>query len=196
MSESPQPAAAGPHVGPGARRPRYQRSTGGLLGALIVSVVAVLAIAGLRALTSDPEPTPVRAVDYSAMMRAGRADAKLLVLAPERLPAGWTATSATYTTGGSPTWHLGMLTDQRKYVGVEESGASVRSLVTEHVDVNAERGADVTIAGETWQVWTDSGGDYAVVRTLPGPKGQSETVVVVGSAPETAIREFAATLHE
>ena len=38
---------------------------------------AVVAFAGLNALKTDHDPTPVRAVDYQAMVRAGRADHKL-----------------------------------------------------------------------------------------------------------------------
>ena len=156
MSESPEPVSGG-----GAR---YQRSPGGLIGALLVTVVAVLAFVGFRALTSDEEPTPVRAVDYAAVAQGARADDKLVVLAPSRLPLGWKATSATYTRGASPTWHLGMLTDDNKYVGVEEARSSIKELVEEHVDAAAEQGKEVTIGAEKWQTWTDSGGDYAVAR--------------------------------
>ena len=67
---------------------------------MLVTVLAVVAFAAFRAITRDNEPTPVRAVDYAASVRAATADKKLLVMAPDRLPPGWTATSATYTTGG------------------------------------------------------------------------------------------------
>ena len=101
MSESSEP------VSPGGGR--YQRSSGGLIGAMLVTVAAVIAFVVFRALTSDDEPTPVRAIDYTAAVQSARADDKLLVLAPARLPLGWKATSATYTRGVSPTWHLGIL---------------------------------------------------------------------------------------
>jgi hypothetical protein len=176
-------------------RPRYQRSTGGLLGALIVTVIAVVAFAVIRAVTDDTEPTPVRTVDYAASVKAGRADGLLSVMAPEQLPKGWRATSASYVGGGDPTWHLGLLTDKGKYVGVEESRRSIEHLVREHVDVAAERGEDVTINGEPWQVWTDAGGDYAVARSLEVGGSAVESWVVVGSAPDAAVRELAGTLE-
>src|SRR3954464_13642703 len=47
---------------------RYTPSTGGLGGAMFVPVVAVVAFWGLNALKTDHETTPVRAVDYPAMM--------------------------------------------------------------------------------------------------------------------------------
>jgi hypothetical protein len=164
------------------------------VGAMIVTVLAVVAFTAFRAVTSDDEPTPVRSVDWATQVKGGRADKKLMVLAPERLPAGWKATSATYTTGVSPTWHLGMLTDKGKYVGVEEARSSVEDLVQEHVDTNAEQGKDVTIAGETWQTWTDPGGDYAVSRSLEVGGKTYESWLVVGTAREAVIRDFAGTL--
>jgi hypothetical protein len=172
---------------------RYQRSTGGLVGAMVVIVLGVLAFAGLNALKTDREPTPVRAVDYAAMVRAGRADDKLLLMAPESLPTGWKATSAGYETGTSPTWHLGLLTDKGKYVGVEEALGGVDDLVEEHVDPDAEQGEDVTIDGQTYQTWTDADGDYAVSRTVQ-VAGNPESWLVVGTAPESTIRDFAASL--
>ena len=187
MSESEQPAP------PATGRARYERSFGGLVGAMLVTVLAVVAFAALRAVTSDNEPIPARAVDYTAEVERARADKQLVVMAPERLPLGWRATSATYTGGASATWHLGSLTEERKYVGVEEARASIEDLVEEHVDAKAERGKDVIIAGAPWQTWTDVGGDYAVARLLPAA-GATESVLVVGTAPADEIRDFAGSL--
>ncbi len=186
MTESREPAPSG--------APRYPRTSGGLLGAMVVTVIAVLAFAAFRALTRDNEPTPVQSVDYSVSLKAGRADQKLLVVAPDRLPSGWKATSASYVPGTRAAWHLGILTGARKYVGVEEARSTIKELATEHVDANAERGKDVTIAGETWQTWTDAGGDYAVGRSLKKNGTTVESWIVVGTAPEKQIRDFAGTL--
>jgi hypothetical protein len=173
---------------------RYTRSTGGLVGAMVVTVVAVVAFWGLNALKTDHEATPVRAVDYAAMMRAGRADHKLLVMAPASLPRGWKATSATYQTGTAPSWHLGVLTDKGKYVGVEETLGGVKDLVEAHVDADAVQGKDVTIDGQAFQTWTDAGGDYAVSRTVRLAGDDVESYLVVGTAPDATIREFASGL--
>lgn len=187
-----------PHAGspgtPAGRPVRYQRSSGGLVGAMIVTVLMVLAFAGFRALTRDNEATPVRSVDYATAVKGGRADGKLLVVAPKELPTGWKATSASYETGMSPAWHLGLLTDARKYVGVEEAQSSIEKLAQEHVDPAAERGKDVVIEGATWQTWSDSGGDYAVGRSLSRGGKIAESWLVVGTGPEQQIRDFAATL--
>jgi hypothetical protein len=188
MSESSEPVSAGGG--------RYQRSSGGLIGALLVTVAAVLAFVGFRALTSEDKAIPVRAVDYTAAVQSARADGKLLVLAPARLPVGWKATSATYTRGLSPTWHLGLLTGDSKYVGVEEARTSIEDLVEEHVDEAAERGKEVTVGTERWQSWTDAGGDYAVARVVRGPRGAEQSVLVVGSAPAAQVRQLAASLTD
>ena len=55
---------------------RYQRSSGGLLGAMVVTVLAVVGVWALTTLKTDHASTPVQTVDYTAMMRAGRADHK------------------------------------------------------------------------------------------------------------------------
>lgn len=184
MSQSEQPGSPG----------RYQRSSGGLIGAMAVTVVLVLAFVGFRALTSDNRSTPVRTVDYQTAVKAGRADKKLMTLAPERLPSGWKATSASYLTGVSPSWHLGLLTAGDAYVGVEEALTSTDKLAEEHVDVSADRGKDVTIDGQRWQTWTDSGGDYAVARSLVVSGRTVESWLVVGTAPHEEIRDFAGSL--
>ena len=188
MSESSEPVSTGGG--------RYQRSSGGLVGAMLVTISAVIAFAVFRSLTSDNEPTPVRAVDWTAAVQSARADDRLLVLAPDRLPLGWKATSATYTRGVSPTWHLGMLTDDSKYVGVEEARTSIKALVEEHVDTDAQRGKEVTIGAEWWQTWTDAGGDYAVARVVRGPGGDEESVLVVGSAAAAEVRQLAGSLTD
>lgn len=197
MSESQEagPARAPVIASGGGAGGRYSRTSGGLVGAMLVTVLAVVAFAGFRSLFRDNDPTPVRSVDYAATVRSARAEEKLLVVAPERLPSGWTATSATYTDGATPTWHLGILTEERRYVGVEESGSSIADLASEHVDPDARRGKDVTIAGRRWQTWTDSGGDYAVARSLTMGGRSVESWLVVGTAPEKEIRDFAATLR-
>ncbi|MCW2817569.1 MAG: hypothetical protein JWR42_356 [Marmoricola sp.] len=187
MSQSqPQGAPQPPRGG------RYQRSNGGLLAAMLVTVLLVVGFVAFRGIFRDNAATPVRAVDYRVMLKAGVADDKLAMLAPPRLPIGWQATSATYATGTSPTWHVGILTTKQKFIGIDESRSSVSDLVTQYVDPNATRGKDLRLAGETWQVYTDAGGDYGLARTLtgPGPNRVQEAVLVAGSAPDAEIRDL------
>jgi hypothetical protein len=161
---------------------------------MIVIVLGVVAFAGLNALKRDHDPTPVRAVDYQAMVRAGRADHKLSIQAPATLPAGWKATSADYLTGSDPTWHLGVLTDQGDYIGVEEARGAAKDLVEEHVDPDAVQGEDVTIGGVEFETWTDAGGDYALSHEVRTGETPTESWLVVGTAPKATIRDYAARL--
>lgn len=173
---------------------RSQRSVAGMVGALIVVVLLVALWVGFRSLTSDKEATPVHTVDWAAWVKAGRADQQLMLFAPAKLPSGWRATSVDYAGGNGASWHLGLLTDSGKYVGIEESRESTEDLVEQYVDEDAVRGEDVTVAGEAWQTWTDAGGDYALVRSVEVGGQPYESVLVVGSAPEAAIEDFTATL--
>jgi hypothetical protein len=157
---------------------------------MVVTVVAVVGYWALTALKTDHVSSPVHTVDYAAMVRAGRADHKLLVMAPPSLPPGWKATSALYEPGMTPTWHLGMLTGTGKYVGVEEALGGVQNLVEQYVDQDAQQGKDVRIGGQTYQTWTDAGGDYAVTRTLRVGGTAYESWLVVGTAPDATIRDF------
>ncbi len=173
---------------------RYSRSSGGLIGAMVVTVLLVLVFVGLRAFVFGDRSTEMTGVDWEAQVRAGRSDGKLTVPAPRSLPDGWVANSAAYATGSAPSWRLGVLDTDQLYIGVYERLAGVDDLVEEHVDEDATDEGTVSVAGEEWQVFTDDGGDYALARRVPEPGGATGTVLVVGSAPRTEVRDFAAGL--
>ena len=185
-----QPESSAPLGRPGG----YQRSSSGLLAALIVTVVAVVAVYAFNALKTDHPTTPVRAVDYAAAVRGARSAGELPVLAPASLPRGWKATSARFAGGPEPTWHLGVLTAQGDYLGVEEARSTLTGLVTTYVDENAEPGRDVVVGSQTWRTWTDPGGDYALGRTT-GSGSSAVSTLVVGTAPAATVRSFVATLR-
>jgi hypothetical protein len=175
--------------------PRHERSTRGMLAALIVVVLAVAGYVGVRGLLTDNTATPVQTVDYHGWARSGRDDGKLRVLLPDPMPPGWRATSVTYTTGSDPRWHLGMLTAGGRYVGLEEQWADPMEMVQQYVDADAVRGKPIRIDGRTWHVWRDRSGDYALVNTRPSRiRNHPETVVVVGDAPAGEIQRFVGSL--
>ena len=63
VSETPgtgaEPPAPAPSAPSGSPAPRYQRSTGGLVGALLVTVLVILGFVGFRALNRDqPDVKP------------------------------------------------------------------------------------------------------------------------------------------
>ncbi len=170
-------------AGPSEKPGRYQRSANGMVGAMVVLVLLVGGFVAVQALGRDHDVDPVRTVDFEPVAEQARSDRKLYAFTPDPMPDRWRATSVSYVPGRAPRWHLGMLTDAGKYVGIEESLSPEKAVVAEFVDPEAVRGGDVRLRGRTWRVWTDSGGDYALVLATP-----ERTVLVGGSAGEKAVR--------
>jgi hypothetical protein len=170
---------------------RYQRSAAGMVGAMVVLVLVVLGFVLFRDLNRNDPPSPVRTVDYEQAAEYARDQASFDVVSPEDLPEGWRATSARYLTGESGSWHLGLLTDDDRYVGLEQSASTADAMVEEHVDAQAVEGDPVTVDGEDWATWSDSGGDLALVRETDG----TTTLVVGHEVPEATLADFAARLR-
>ncbi|MFL6021953.1 MAG: DUF4245 family protein [Marmoricola sp.] len=163
-------------------------------GIIALAVALAAAILWYYAGKPSDDQQPVQTVEWKPWVKAGQADKKLLMVVPTALPSGWRATSASYQSGVSPAWHLGMLTAQGKFVGLDEGRDTIADLVERTVDKNAAKGADVQLGGVRWQTWTDDGGDYALVHTFDGPGGNEENVIVYGSAPDGQIRSFLGSL--
>ena len=109
---------------------RYTRSTNGLVAALVVTVLAVLAFVVWRAafrqeLEVRPEP-----YDYLAAVEGAQA-AGVDVVYPGDLPEGWMATRVLLRQGERPEWGISLLTDEERFVGVRQREDSVEDLVEE-----------------------------------------------------------------
>lgn len=168
---------------------RYQRSFPGMIGALLVLLLTVAAFVAFRDINRDEPANPVEPVEYADPAEYAQGEVDYELLAPEPLPEGWMATSVRFDIGRAA-WHLGMLTDEQRYVGLEQSERPVRPMVRAHVDEEAERGEDVTIDGERWQSWTDTDDDLALVR-----RGQDVTTLVVGRVSQETLEELIASLE-
>ncbi len=154
-------------------------------------VVLVLGYVGVQAL-SEQSATTVSTVDYQRVVPDARKAADFDLVAPRRLPAGWRATTVSFSPAPDAHWHLGVLTDEGRYVGLEQSGsASVRSMVTDYVDEAARRGSPVDVAGGSWTTYTDAGGDLALVRRV----GRTTTLVVGHHVPRSALVSYTAGLR-
>jgi hypothetical protein len=169
---------------------RYQRSAAGMVGAMLVLVGLLMAFVLIRGANRDDPPSPVRAVDYHSALEHARASAGFPLLAPPHLPPGWRATSVTFTPEPDAHWHLGLLTDQNRYIGLEQGDDPVRSMLTAYVDPDPAHGTDVTIDGRTWQSWSDSGGDQALVR-----RQGDTTTLVVGTVSRTVLADYVESLR-
>lgn len=170
---------------------RYQRSPSGMVGAMIVLVVLLVAWIGFRSLTRTEPDSAVHVVDYAQVVKPAKRAADFPLVAPTSLPSGWRATSVTYTDSPPQHWHLGVLTDRDRYIGLEQGNDSEHSMVTEYVDKTASRGAPVDVAGRPWTTYTDPGGDLALVRT----DGEATTLVVGHDVPRATLLGYVAGLR-
>ena len=168
---------------------RYQRTTGGFVGSLVIAVAVILAFVAFRALTRDDLDVPTETVDYvEAVQAAQSADWK--VVYPSSLPKGWKATSVDVDPPRA--WDIGFLTADGHFVGVSQQTRSLDSMLETYVDKAPQAGGAVSLrtsVGGPWKSWSDSGGDHA----LSSDVGE-DTLLVYGSAPESDLERFAQLL--
>jgi hypothetical protein len=170
---------------------RYQRSAGGMVGAMVLLVVVVLLFVGFRALLAKQPERAVAAVDYRREVPAARKAADFALLAPPSLPRGWEATTVTFSDSPGSHWHLGVLTDENRYVGLEQGDEPVSSMLTTYVDQSTTRGKPVTVGGQSWSTYTDAQDDLALVRR----EGRTTTLVVGHAVPRAQLLAYAASLR-
>jgi hypothetical protein len=175
---TPDPAPEGPS--------RYDRSFGGLIAAMVVTVLFVAAYVGFRALTRDqPEAEPASANYLSCVADLQGADAA--VVYPVELPAGWIDTSVAFARGTPPDWRMGILTDRGEFVGVVQQASDVDDLLSTYVDKAPTAGQDAapanSLGATSWQTWSDSGGDHAFSTVMASGSLAGQTLLVYGSAP-------------
>lgn len=158
---------------------------------MIVLVAVVVAFVVFRDANRDEPSSPVREVDYARAAEFAREQAGFELVAPASLPTGWRATTVEYVPGKADRWHLGLLTDSDRYVGLEQANAAVKSMLETHVDPETEQGGAVLVDGVRWSTWTDEGGDLALVRRA----GDTTTLVVGHEVPQAQLVGFAESLR-
>lgn len=169
---------------------RYQRSTGGLVGALVITLVVIGGYIAFRAVTRDDLAVRPDKVDYREAVRALH-EAGTDVVHPSSLPAGWRVTSIDSEPGRRLVWGMGMLTPSG-FAGLREEDRPLDQLVGQYVDEHATHGADTRLGGDlggAWETFRDSGGDHAF-----GLERAHETLLVYGSASEGDLRRLAESL--
>jgi preprotein translocase subunit SecG len=151
-----------------------------------------IVVAFLMIVTWRPKHEQVKAVEYSAQLE----DAKKIapwVRGPELMPSGWTATSVEFRAPEqSPmTWHLGVVTSEKKYVGLEQSNVTGRQFQSDKLGRTSDDGTS-TVGGVTWQrkVLLDREQENALVLV-----GSGATTIVTGNAGYPALEAFASALH-
>jgi hypothetical protein len=174
---------------------RYQRSTSGMVGALLVTLLVILAFVGFRACNRTDLVVKPQHVDYVAQVGyAQQAGGRDLVY-PASLPSGWYATQLTVDPGKPSDLSLSMLTQDGAYAGLVQSPESGPALLARYVDANPTGGGSVRLPDAVdgtvtrWDVWTDSGGDTALVARHHG-----STLLVFGSASRSQLERLATSL--
>lgn len=160
-----------------------------MIGAILVLLVVVVGFVVLRDLNRVEPQGPADAVSYQRSADYAGEVLGFEVLSPEELPDGWRATSVRFAPE-PPRWHLGLLTEEGKYVGLEQARSSEQDMVTTYVDESPTRASDVTIEGKPWTSWTDEDGDRALVRS-----GPEVTTLVVGPVEQDVLVGFIKTLR-
>lgn len=193
---------------PGNKPGRYNRSFGGLIGSMIVLVLAVVGFVVFRGLVRADPAMDIEEFDYLLAVEAAQAGGVTVAYPPE-LPEGWRSTSAGF--GGSDVreFSINLLDADDEYVGLK-TVADRRGAVLERAlgEGYAEEGT-VEVAGRVpeltgaWDVYTLSD-DTAIVRELPtspAGDGSEETdsaeptlVVVFGTYDTDELADVAATL--
>ena len=149
------------------------------MGALLLGLFVV---GQLVTVTPD---RPERRVDLADAVAGARRTATFDVIAPKTLPKGWIANS---TRSGPDAWHLGVLTPEDKYIGLEQSATSVKGIVDDFAPGSRAAGT-VRLKGEAWQVRTESDGDRIYVRDT----GET-SVLVIGSARRAELERYVSSL--
>ena len=157
-------------------------------------VLSMLVVTGAVALLFLPwnhrNVDPVKVVDPAATVATAREVVSWPVLTPH-LPATWRCTSARIDSAGDaqPIVHLGYLTPETRYIGIEQSATKVTSFVHDAV-VGGQPAGTSTINGVVWTRYVSSDGvQKSLVQSAPGA-----TYVVNSQAEWPEIETFTRSL--
>lgn len=159
---------------------RYNRSFEGLIGAMIIIVLMVLAFVVYRGIFRDPPETELATVDYRDEVLGLQANG-VGVVYPESLPDGWRSTEVRYVPSEQPRFELNFFTDDDNFVGLRQVEEDVDDLL-EEAGIDEPREEDPLTgdaAGDVvsqWDAWSDDDEDHAYSAEVDG-----RTVLVYGS---------------
>ncbi len=164
---------------------RGNPSMGDVVRSVAVLGALVVALWGFGQLFVRTPDDTIKPIDYVDTVRSARPAAEFELLAPASLPKGWVATAAKFT---PTTWHLGVVTDDEEYVGLEQSKVAAKQLIDVYAKGSKADGT-VTIDGETWDLRKGPDGDVTFVRTESGL-----TTLVTGEAPRAEVEAYVSSL--
>jgi hypothetical protein len=184
--ELPTPDAE--QVEPPKYRVRPRRRGGSALDMVRSLGLVGLAVIGMVAFSLWNRPThPPVSPDISATVQAARANAAFPVLAMTTLPEGWYANAARYgsqqATNNPPTYHLGYVTQDEHYFGVDTMAGAV-SIVDKIL-------REESITGLTFAVTADGDSQrWISINTA----ATGSTIVLTGSGTREQWQQFTSAL--
>ncbi len=150
----------------------------------VMGVILLGAVLVGQLVTVTPD-RPERSVDLDTAITGAQAVATFDVVAPSELPNGWIATSARFTPDA---WHLGVLTPDNTYAGLEQAALSTQGIVRDFAPKSRAAG-EARLGGDTWQVRTESDGDRIYVRDFG-----DTAVLVIGSVKPAELERYVSSL--
>lgn len=166
---------------------------GDIFRSVVVIGVILLVLFGIGRFFTDNPEDPVSSVDYERTLQQIRTTTDIDVLAPESLPEGWRATSARFEPGATDadgTWHLGVITDDDEYLGLEQSSLSVKR-AAERWAADSEEAGSAQVAGQVWSVRAGPRD-----RTTYVVRNGDRTTLVTGTVPPEEIEDYISSLSE
>ncbi|MCW2814093.1 MAG: hypothetical protein JWN84_1548 [Nocardioides sp.] len=174
---------------------RYNRSFEGLIGAMIIIVLMVLAFVVYRGIFRDPPETELGTVDYRDEV-LGLQSNDVDVVYPDSLPEGWRATEVRYVPSEQPRFELNFFTDDDNFVGLRQVEEDVEDLL-EAAGIEEPREEDPLTgdaAGDVvtqWDAWSDPDGDHAYSAEVGG-----RSVLVYGSVSAADLADLVGRLTD
>ena len=168
---------------------RGNPSLGDMIRSIVVLGLIVGALFAFGVLFRSTPDSPVEPVDYAATVAEVRDSVDYPVLAPSQLPEGWRATSARFKPGEDHAWHLGVLTDDDEYLGLEQATVAETTLIKKFAEDSTPSGK-MRVNGEQWQL-RDGGDRIVAVREFDGA-----STLVIGSVDTQVLRSYVSSLSD
>lgn len=173
---------------------RYQRSFEGLIGAIIVTVLGVVAFVVFRSVFSNAPDQDVPEIDLAQEVFDLQESGAELVY-PASLPEGWKATRVDPTPASRdqrPRYDINLFTGSDEFVGIRQADEDAAVLLAD-AGVDDARTADpLTDVGDlasTWDGWSDPDGDHAYTAEVG-----EDTVLVYGAVSADELADVVARL--
>nr|MCW2727536.1 hypothetical protein [Aeromicrobium sp.] len=168
-----------------SRSSRGNPAFGDIVRSMVVIAVILLGLYGLGQLFTSNKKAEVETVDYASVVAQARPAATFPLAAPTSLPEGWRATSARFQANG---WHLGVLTDEDEYVGLEQLRGSVDRAIDRFAEDSKSAGT-ADVAGQTWSVRSGPNGRWIYLRDEDGL-----TTLLNSSATRAVVEDYIESL--